>query len=261
MYLGSDFENTECSDSYETLSSALYKALSEIKQQRLEHLLIEKNEAWQGTVLLYAAQVTSTTSLIEGLCNIGEEKALTLAYDCWYENHKRVPEDIFNKLMELSYGVLEQYMQGRNWREADRYTYQVMVQACKQETYLSVDSLRNFPCGDLNRIDHLWQTYSNRTLGFSVQKEIWVDVGGKLDFAEDIQAAIKAVGKLSDEVGWRLDGQWSFYDGIDFDSPEEKPGCLPAFLFFGRGRRISSVWLRFLVEVVVLFSRIPACKV
>ena len=217
-----------------------YLAAAEIKQQKLEHLLIEKNEAWRGTTLLYAAQVTSTTSLIEGLCGLGGEQALTLAYDCWYENPKRVPESTYKRVMELSYGILEQYMQNREWIEADQYTYQVMIQACKQESYLTLDNLRNFPCEDLNRIDDLWLKYSDNQLGFSVQKEIWLNVGGKLDFGTDQQSANEAFKKLSDEVGWRQEGKYTFLDV--FDSPGR--GSLPAW-------RTSSY----------LFSRIQACKV
>ncbi|MBE9069501.1 GUN4 domain-containing protein, partial [Leptolyngbya cf. ectocarpi LEGE 11479] len=204
-----------------------YLTAAEIKQQQLEHLLIEKNEAWRGTVLLYAAQVTPTL-LIEGLCDVGAENALTLAYDCWYENSaRRIPESTYKRVMELSYGILEQYMQDRKWKEADRYTYQVMVQACNQESYLTLHNLRNFPCEDLNRVDDLWLKHSNNTLGFSVQKEIWLDVGGKLDFGKDIQSASKAFQKFGDQVGWRENGQWVYYQGISFDSPGEKPGSLP----------------------------------
>ena len=209
-----------------------YLAATEIKRLKLESLLIEKNEAWRGTVLLYAAQVTPT-SLINGMCDVGGEKALMLAYDCWYENPKRVPETTYRRVMELSYGVLEGYMRKRQWRQADEYTYRVMVQACKQEANLSLDNLRNFPCEDLNRIDDLWLKYSNNQLGFSVQKEIWVDVGGKLDFAEDWQGADQAFDSLSDVVGWRVDGKWKFEDGINFNSPEKKAGSLPFWCGFG----------------------------
>ncbi|NEZ64182.1 NACHT domain-containing protein [Leptolyngbyaceae cyanobacterium CCMR0082] len=213
-----------------------YLTAAEIKRQTLEHLLIEKNEAWRGTVLLYAAQVTPTTRLIEGLCDVGGEEALTLAYDCWYENPRRVPETTYQRVMELSYGVLEEYMAKREWRKADTYTYQVMVQVCKQEAYLSLNNLRNFPCEDLNRIDDLWLKYSDNQLGFSVQKEIWVDVGGKLDFGKDWQSAGKAFQKFRDTVGWRGEDEWVYRNGIDFDSPEKKPGSLPC-------RGLLDVWV------------------
>ncbi|MEM9265189.1 MAG: GUN4 domain-containing protein [Cyanobacteria bacterium P01_F01_bin.13] len=205
-----------------------YLAAAEIKRQKLEPLLIEKNEAWRGTVLLYAAQVTPI-SLIEGLCNVGEEQALTLAYDCWYENPKRVPEATYQRVMELSYGVLEGYMRERQWREADDYTFQVMTQVCKRESDqgCTLNDLRNFPCQDLIRIDDLWLEYSEGKLGFSTQKVIWIEVDGKLDFGEDFDAAWEAFNKLGDRVGWRNDGQWRGETGIDFEFPEKKPGCLP----------------------------------
>ncbi len=220
-----------------------YLAAAEIKRQRLESLLIEKNEAWRGTVLLYAAQVTPT-NLIERLCDVGGEKALTLAYDCWYENPKRVPEDTYQRLMEMSYGVLERYMQCREWRKADEYNYQVMVQVCKKESgsFLWIDELRNFPCQDLIRIDDLWLNYSDRKLGFSVQKVIWIEVGGKLDFATDINSAVKAGQKLGDIVGWRSNGRWINYQNLNFYSPEENPGSLP-YCELGRGLGFRSCLL------------------
>jgi hypothetical protein len=41
--------------------------------------------------------------------------------------------------------------------------------------------LLNFPCTDLRTIDGLWVKYSNGHFGFSVQKEIYLSVGGKAD--------------------------------------------------------------------------------
>ncbi|MEM9484686.1 MAG: GUN4 domain-containing protein [Cyanobacteria bacterium P01_F01_bin.116] len=231
-----------------------YLTAAEIKRLKLESLLIGQNEAWRGTVLLYAAQVTPT-SLIEGLCDVGEQKALTLAYDCWYENPKRVPEATYQRVMELSYGVLEGYMAERQWRKADQYTYRVMVQVCKQESYLSLDNLRNFPCGDLNRIDDLWLKYSNNQLGFSVQKEIWVDVGGKLDFGKDRKSAVIAFEKLGDQVGWRLDGKLNF-KGL-YDSPKEKPGSLP---FWTLRIQFYSIGFSSLLGFSSLASRLAKCN-
>ena len=49
------------------------------------------------------------------------------------------------------------------------------------------------------------------------------------DFGKDFDAAWKAFEKLADRVGWRKDGKWEFSDGINFDSPEEKPGSLPVW--------------------------------
>ncbi|MBW4631740.1 MAG: GUN4 domain-containing protein [Iphinoe sp. HA4291-MV1] len=51
----------------------------------------------------------------------------------------------------------------------------------KKDGWLDVESINNFPCTDLSTIDQLWVKYSNAHFGFSVQKRIWQEVGGKPD--------------------------------------------------------------------------------
>ena len=74
----------------------------------------------------------------------------------------------------------------------------------EQKGYLYLEDLRQFPCADLRVIDQLWVRYSNGRFGFSVQKQIWVEVGGKLDFGKDRDAAITAFEK--NERSHRLAG-------------------------------------------------------
>ncbi|BBD63954.1 GUN4 domain-containing protein [Nostoc commune NIES-4072] len=89
----------------------------------------------------------------------------------------------------------------KNWEEADKETYRVMIQAVGKEEgdYFTSYELLNFPCTDLRTIDHLWVRHSNKHFGFSVQKEIYLSVGGKADGKYDE----KAWEKFGDRVGWR----------------------------------------------------------
>jgi hypothetical protein len=78
-------------------------------------------------------------------------------------------------------------------------------------------------------MDQLWVKYSNGKFGFSVQKQIWLDLGGKLDGEPDRDT----LRKLGDRVGWRKNNDWLWsYDSYTF-STNALPGHLPAVLWSG----------------------------
>ncbi len=118
------------------------------------------------------------------------------------------------------YSTLLNYLANGRWREADGETYEVMKQVGDrtQKGYLDLDDLKNFPCEDLKILDQLWIKFSEGRFGFSVQKQIWIEVGGKLDFGEDFDAAWEAYEKMSDRVGWRKEGEWVDYSDLVFST-------------------------------------------
>jgi hypothetical protein len=120
------------------------------------------------------------------------------------------------------YRELVNYLASGSWQEADQETYQLMLKAvgeqAEQRGYLDLEEIRNFPCEDLLLMDQLWVKFSGGKFGFSVQKQIWVEVGGKLDFGQDTQAAIAAFEKMSDRNGWRRDGNYIASSQVTFDT-------------------------------------------
>ncbi|MGJ3245132.1 MAG: GUN4 domain-containing protein [Elainellaceae cyanobacterium] len=118
------------------------------------------------------------------------------------------------------YRELVNYLANGRWKEADQETLNVMLEVTNQKAkgYFSLESLRNFPCDDLRIIDQLWVKFSGGKFGLSVQKEIWVEVGGKLDFGEDEDAARQAYRKMSDINGWQNAGGYISYDEVIFDT-------------------------------------------
>jgi hypothetical protein len=115
----------------------------------------------------------------------------------------------------VDYSKLRDFLAAGNWRDADMETYRVMIQALgkKEGDYFESEELLNFPCTDLRTIDRLWVKYSNGHFGFSVQKEIYLSVGGKLDGKYD-EEALK---KFGDRVGWRVESKWILYTQATFD--------------------------------------------
>jgi hypothetical protein len=106
----------------------------------------------------------------------------------------------------IDYTKLRDYLKYQQWKKAEWQTYLVMLQAVGrvEGEWLTSEELLNFPCIDLHTINHLWLKYSDGKFGFSVQKEIYLSVGGKLDgsYNEEVWK------KFGDRVGWRVNGNW-----------------------------------------------------
>ena len=154
------------------------------------------------------------------------------------------PEDDLSSEKGVDYTRLRDFLKAQNWRAADEETLKVMLQAAnrQKEDWLNNESIENFPCTDLRTIDQLWVKYSNGHFGFSVQRRIWLNSGGKVDHETE-----KALG---DAVGWRKNDSWLGYKDITLtlNAPE---GHLPGVVF-----RLFSCFRGW-----VLFSRVSHCKV
>ncbi len=109
---------------------------------------------------------------------------------------------------------LEQLLSDKKWQEADQETGRVMLKIMNREKegYLTEDNCRNFPNNELRIIDQLWLKHSNDKFGFSVQKKIWLKLGGKLD-SYDYDTYVK----LANEVGWKKGGSWLSYSDLTFN--------------------------------------------
>jgi hypothetical protein len=125
----------------------------------------------------------------------------------------------------VDYTKLRDLLAAGKWKEADYETYLVMLQAVgrKENDYITESELLNFPWVDLRTIDQLWVKYSNGRFGFSVQKKIYLSVGGKPDgkYYEE------AWEKFGDRVGWRVKENWRRKDEVIFDTTTAPQGHLP----------------------------------
>lgn len=145
----------------------------------------------------------------------------------------------------IDYTRLRDLLAVKNWEEADQETYRVMIQAVgkKDGGWFTSNKLLNFPCTDLRTIDRLWVEYSNGHFGFSIQKEIYLSVGGKADGKFNREAWEK----FGDRVGWRVgevDKNWISYSEVTFNTSSER-GHLPCSAFSGSGG-----WWRLLLALL-----------
>lgn len=103
------------------------------------------------------------------------------------------------------------------------------------------------------------------TFGFSMQKKIYLNVGGKLDGKFDLEA-IKKFGKHVDwrERKWKVIGnkEWIDYSQVNFclEAPEARlPICIFKITGFDLSSVRSTVFRRF--KSLLLFSHVETCKV
>ncbi|MDB9519855.1 GUN4 domain-containing protein [Roseofilum reptotaenium CS-1145] len=92
------------------------------------------------------------------------------------------PGDDLKSERGVDYTRLQRLLQQQRWKDADEESCRRILEAVKRkkEEWLRVKDLRNFSRTDLRSIDRLWVKYSKGQFGFSVQKQIWLDLGGKL---------------------------------------------------------------------------------
>ncbi|NJO08382.1 MAG: GUN4 domain-containing protein [Leptolyngbyaceae cyanobacterium SL_1_1] len=133
----------------------------------------------------------------------------------------------------VDYSYLKKLLELHQWREADRETASVMLLAAgrTQAGWLDKESIEKFPRQDLHTIDQLWLRYSCGRFGFSVQKEIWLEVGDKVDYETEK--------KLGDRLGWRVNEKWIRHGEVVFDLSAPR-GHLPLLGIWGLG--ILGVW-------------------
>ena len=124
----------------------------------------------------------------------------------------------------------------------------------EKEGWLDIDDCRNFPQEELRIIDQLWLKYSQNRFGFSVQKQIWVDNGGKVDGSYDWGTYCK----LGDKVGWRKGGKWLNYPELTFNT-NALPGHLPG-LGLVLGWRVMSLMMDRRVSERIIGNSFLFCK-
>lgn len=140
-------------------------------------------------------------------------------------------EDALAKILSLlsdkyRYGRLQDLLAQGNWQEADLETTKVMLEIATKAHHddLKPDDVMIFPCSALHLIDSLWVKYSNNRFGFSVQRQIYTELGGGDDISN---IDLDLLTRVSDRLGWREDHKWLDYRDLNF-SISAPPGCHPS---------------------------------
>ncbi|KYC41938.1 hypothetical protein WA1_18140 [Scytonema hofmannii PCC 7110] len=163
-------------------------------------------------------------------------------------------EDDLKSEKGVDYTKLQNLLMAGKWKEADQETYLVMLQAVGRQEgdWIREEELLNFPCTDLRTIDQLWVKYSNGRFGFSVQKRIYLDIGGILNGRYYDE---RSWNKYCNLVGWKVKGKWIAESEVIYNT-SAPDGHLPLWFF----------WVLFVddwdvILVSFLALRLVKCKI
>jgi len=170
----------------------------------------------------------------------------------WLENllglNKPVPQNIpiqpnpfpHKSAKGIDYSELEKLLKSQEWRKADELTAKLMCQVANREKegWLREEDINKFPCEDLRTIDQLWVHYSSSKFGFSIQKKLWLECGGKI--GKDDYEVWK---KFAAKVGWchPQNYAWRTYTEFMNDTQNAQnalPASLPANKLIVIGRKV-----------------------
>jgi hypothetical protein len=167
----------------------------------------------------------------------------------------RIPE----KYHQLAY-----YLAAGKWEAADEETLKVIreVAGIEKQGHLDPQDIAKFPCEDLRIIDQLWVNYSNGHFGFSVQKQIYLEMGGIL--IGEITSSLSSLSSLmrkgltpffsvprkvgivknkynydqifedqdrfAERVEWRVNNRWIERSEVKFSTERSKKRHLPTLI-------------------------------
>ena len=135
----------------------------------------------------------------------------------------------------IDYTRLHSLLSVAKWKEADEETLEIMLRIAEREKegWLDIESIQAFPSIDLSTINQLWLKHSDKKFGFTIQKRLYVDSGGK----PDGRYHPEAWGKFGEKVEWNIDNTWISYRQVGFytSAPD---GHLPVW-WGGRGWRLG----------------------
>jgi uncharacterized caspase-like protein len=168
---------------------------------------------------------------------------------------------LISKATGVDYTRLRDLLAEGKWKEADEETTTAMLQAANrvEEGWLRTEDVDNFSCEDLGTINQLWLDYSKGKFGFSVQKEIYENLGG-LEDNEEVWGG-EVWSKFAERVGWRKGDEWLSYSDLTFEIEAPK-AHLPACRVFPI-RYYDSIYMEFSIETVIssLAQRLVTCKI
>jgi len=148
------------------------------------------------------------------------------------------------------YGRLENLLQARRWKDASKETAYILSTTAGREAGIPLNPLfggivepANIPCDMLRRLDQLWTQNSEGRYGFSVQKQIWQEMGRPILNLQS-EASFEPWDAYRTRLGWPPmnlnDPAWDNWENRVIAVDTVPPGFLPLELTEG-GRMFMRV--------------------
>ena len=144
------------------------------------------------------------------------------------------------------YTKLRDLLQNQEFGKADLETANMILWVAKRDTigWLDRRDIEKFPSQDLWTINQLWLSASKGKFGFSVQKQIWLNLGGKPGFDSD-----KVFNSFLDKVEWHIP-----YNKVCFDQRAVR-GHLPLGMYVLVDGNIFYIFNRWGIEIQKILKK------
>jgi serine/threonine protein kinase len=191
------------------------------------------------------------------------EKAIANRYDSANEALNALRSQNQTSITLVSIPNLQKLQEALNfgqWQESDRLTNGIILELAAKDkiSKLTAEDINQISCNVLTEIDQAWMQASNNRFGWSIQKQVWQEIGGKLIYTKDIYWQFASIyEKFGDRLGWRKPRWinfglspkiWRKYENLIFAINAPR-GHLPSLLF----------WEGFNL-VDILFYRLEICN-
>lgn len=227
-----------------------YLAAKYIKAVDREDLLLQhyQKDWWKETIILYSAQIKNPNDFLKHLIT---RRATNLAYDCMQESPANVDLNLktylltlHNKAQRSRFQDLKFYLENDLWEEADKETYRLIIKAVgkPEGRRLTRSDIMNLPCSELQVIDEYWTSLSDGKFGFSTQRRIYLECGGKLDDSHPSERILQTFYR---RLHWQQANKvWLRYHQLGFQATAPR-GHLPVALMLSperRSRKYARIW-------------------
>ena len=136
---------------------------------------------------------------------------------------------------KADYRKLQAALTKGDWRQANLETSELVfkISGWKPDQWSNEDPLKEFPCTELQNIDHLWMRYSQGHFGFTTQRQILRSLSLNSEALKNRESQFD----FGTRVGWRARDQWISTSDIIYDktAPEGHLPCVacsnPEFIF------------------------------
>ena len=229
----------------QTLQSQINQLQQQLKEKESNHLRENNNNYQREKQKIEELSKSQIDELKEQLKQLENSSK---------SDKKKEPE--LKSERGIDYSQLRDLLAARKWKEANRETVDVMLQAAgrQEQGWLDIDDIDEFPCEDLRTINQLWLRFSNGKFGFSVQKEIYESVGGTRNYDKEIWE------KFCDKVGWRDGEKYVEYSKLNFNIYREQKGHLPVFPYDKVYWRVEDGLIMLQWGSGYFFSRAKTCN-
>ncbi|WP_414580933.1 GUN4 domain-containing protein [Scytonema sp. PCC 10023] len=220
---------------YQQIFSERIRAFYEAEQNLCTEAKGDRLICYRANTIIQPQEMQSFLETGFRALELFKEKTQEIASAYTTPSASRDDSNDFSSARRINYTKLQDLLQAGKWKEADQETTAIMLYILSIEEdgsaiegAFDTESMTKFPCTDLHTIDQLWMKYSQGRFGFSVQKEIWQNLGGQPDkyhWKETI-AVNRITWQFMGRVGWSKFSLLRKYDKLIFtlDAP---PGHLP----------------------------------